>query len=228
MRWERDEVRRRLVHSMDHPVLVLRGTGREQHVAALGPFSMEHDHDLGRAPLLRLVGPVVPDPDEPRTVLTLRDDPLEVLVGKGVVLHVDREVVDLRVDRQSLRERPRDEDAVALQAEVPVQRTRVVLLDDEDGLGCRLAVAGVHRLGRAPCVALRPVRREASPRLRAGHRASRRLQRGAIVRRPGPLDEPIGSAGARSPARPPRRPPAARRSRRSRWCRSGRSRRCPR
>src|SRR5437773_11518480 len=48
-----------------------------------------------------------------------------------VVLGVHREVVGSRIRRQALGHRPRDEHAVALQPEVPVQRCRMVLLDDE-------------------------------------------------------------------------------------------------
>ncbi len=48
-----------------------------------------------------------------------------------MVLGADREVVALRVGRDALRNRPRREHAVALQAQVPVQRPGLVLLHDE-------------------------------------------------------------------------------------------------
>ena len=48
-----------------------------------------------------------------------------------MVLGGDGEVVDTGVGRHALGKRPRHEHPVALEAEVPVQRPRVVLLHDE-------------------------------------------------------------------------------------------------
>ena len=66
-----------------------------------------------------------------------------------------------RIGRDALRDRPRDEHAVALQAEIPVQPPRVVLVDHEAVerlLGGRRVAA---RLGRGREVALGAVAVEA-------------------------------------------------------------------
>ena len=51
-----------------------------------------------------------------------------------MVLGVDGQMVLLRVGRDPPGHRPADEDAVALQPQVPVQARGVVLLHDEAGL----------------------------------------------------------------------------------------------
>ena len=92
---------------------------------------MEDDHHLVLLPLHRLVGAVVPDQHLAATVLAFGDLALEVDVVEGVVLDVDGEVVPLGVGRDAAGHRPGDQDAVALEAEVPMQAAGVVLLDDE-------------------------------------------------------------------------------------------------
>ena len=67
----------------------------------------------------------------PGAVGALRDVALELEVLQRVVLGVDREAVVLRVLGDPVGDRPRDRDAVVLEAQVPVQAGRVVLLDDE-------------------------------------------------------------------------------------------------
>ena len=113
---------------MDHPVVPARA---EQDVAAVQALAVEGDHHLLVAELVRLVGPAVPDLHHAGAVLARRDLAREVDVLDRVVLGVDRQVVALRVGRDALRDGPRDEHAVALEPQVPVQPAGVVLVHDE-------------------------------------------------------------------------------------------------
>ena len=114
-------------------------SGKED-VAPDGAFAVQHDHDLVGPPLLGLVGAVVPDRDVAGAVLALGDLALERAVVEGMVFDVHGEVIGVGVHRKTLRQRPRDEDSVAFEAKVPVQRPGVVLLDDE-GREVRLLLA---------------------------------------------------------------------------------------
>ena len=96
-------------------------------------LAVEVHFHLPIGPLELVVGAAVPDAHRPGAVLALRDLPLEAAVLERVVLDVDGEMVLPLVQRQALGNGPRHEDAVALQAEVPVQRPGVVLLDHERG-----------------------------------------------------------------------------------------------
>ena len=118
----------RRVHPVDHPVGAVRA---EQHVAPLHALAVEGHHDLRVAELVQLVGPAVPHLHRPGAVLALGDRALELEVLERVVLRAHREVVALGVGRDALRHRPGGERALVLEAQVPVQRARVVLLDDE-------------------------------------------------------------------------------------------------
>src|SRR4029077_21193616 len=79
-----------------------------------------------------LVGATVPDLDRARTVVPLRDLALEAPVLERMVLHVNREVLQARLECNAFRRAPRGETPVALQAEVVVEPPRVVPLHDED------------------------------------------------------------------------------------------------
>ena len=92
---------------------------------------MQRDLDLARLPLELLVGAAVPDRHRAGAVVALRDLAVEVEVLERVVLGADREAVVLRLLGQAVRDRPRRERAVVLEAQVPVQARGVVLLDDE-------------------------------------------------------------------------------------------------
>ena len=67
----------------------------------------------------------------PGAVVAGGDLALEVEVLERVVLGVDRDAVVLGVVGDPVGHRPRREHAVVLEAQVPVQAPRVVLLDDE-------------------------------------------------------------------------------------------------
>ena len=116
------------IHAVDHPVLAV---GPEQHVTALDALAVQDDHHLAVGPLLGFVGAVVPDRDLAGAVVAGRDLAREVDVAERMVLHVDREVVLLGIGRDAFGHGPRHENAVALEPEVPVQASSVVLLNDE-------------------------------------------------------------------------------------------------
>jgi hypothetical protein len=66
-----------------------------------------------------------------------------------MVLDVHRKVLLARLERHAFRHRPRDEDAVTLEAEVVVQPPRVVTLHDEDrALRLRALAPSGLRAGR--------------------------------------------------------------------------------
>ena len=136
----------RRVHPVDHPVLSPR---LEQRVAPLHALAVEDGDHLVVAELLRLVGPAVPDRHAAGAVLAGGDVTREVEVLEGVVLDMDGEVVAARVGGNSLRHGPRDQHAVALQPQVPMQAARVVLLDDEPCLASAARLAAPPRLRRA-------------------------------------------------------------------------------
>ncbi len=89
------------------------------------------EHLALRARRHRLERPAVPDEHVARAVLLLRDAPLEVVVGHGVVLGLDREALHAGVVAGALRDRPACHCPLDFQAEVVVQAARVVLLHHE-------------------------------------------------------------------------------------------------
>ncbi len=140
------------IHAVDHPVLA---AGAEQDVLALEPLAVEGDHHLVGAELVQLVRPAVPDAHRAGAVVALGDLALELEVLERVVLGAHREVVALRVRRDPLGHRPRRQRALVLEAQIPVQRAGVVLLDDVAGAAF-LDLAG-RRLGGRLEVALGPI-----------------------------------------------------------------------
>jgi hypothetical protein len=151
---------------VDHPVLgLIAFVDREERVAALDALAAEADLDLARLPLERLVGPAVPDRHRPGAVAPLRDLPVEVEVLQRVVLGVDRQPVVLGLGRQAVGDGERDQHAVVLEPQVPVQARGVVLLDHEAPRRRVARVVAGRGLGRRGEVALAVVLLEA-----AGHR----------------------------------------------------------
>ena len=131
----------RRVHAVDHPVLgLLLPADREQRVARVDSLAVECDLDLARLPLQRLVCAVVPDRHRAGAVVAGRYLARELEVLQRVVLGVRRDEVDLRFERHAARQRPRDEDTVALEAKVPVEAPRRVLVDYKARL--RIGFAG--------------------------------------------------------------------------------------
>ncbi len=173
----RHEVRHRLrvrvgrrAHAVDHPVLARRLTGgrkREQRVAPAHSLAVQFDLHLARFPLERLVGARVVDAHRPRAVLPRRYVALEGEIVERVVLGPHRDPVVAGRPGDVSRQRPRHEYAVTLQPQVPVQPTRVVLLDHEPRGLNRPALSPIpRRLGRRTEVPLRAISTE-----RVGHHA---------------------------------------------------------
>src|SRR6201994_2072322 len=127
-----------VVATLDQQPLGLGAPGRAlQRKTAAELLPVEHEHGVApfqrfrpRDPATLLVGAAIPD-DHPATVGAA----LKVVVGQAVVLDLDGESLDRRIERRSLRDRPGAHDPVHLQPEVVVVRGGLVLLDDEDA--CR-------------------------------------------------------------------------------------------
>src|SRR5260370_20795989 len=88
-----------------------------------------------------------------RAIVAGRDFAPEIDVVEWMVLHVDGEMVLLGVGGHALWHGPRNQNAIALEPEIPVQAARVVLLHHEPrrpgrlagdlgaGFGCFLEIA---------------------------------------------------------------------------------------
>ena len=137
-------IRLRVIHLHKEPGLALPGPEASEGIPAAELLPLEPDRhvapperlgDPDLPPALScevLVGSPVPDEDRPRPVASRRDDALEVGVADRVVFGGDGEASLLRVHGRPLRDRPGLQNTVGLQAEVVVERGRVVHLDDED------------------------------------------------------------------------------------------------
>ncbi len=145
-------------------LVVLEGAGRgvvalapaaagpDDREAAVELLAVEHElelavRDRGRGVerrRLRLPGAPVPDDDVAGAVLLRRDDALEVEVLDRVVLDVDGHPADVGVEGQALGDRPGDEDALDLEAEVVVEPGRPMALDDEAARRTGPAAPGVR------------------------------------------------------------------------------------
>src|SRR5207248_1895452 len=186
-------------------------------------LAVEGDRRLGVGPLVRLVRAAVPDLHRPGAVVALRDLALPGQVLERMILGVDGPAVLAGHLRDAIGYRPRSGDAVVLQAQVPVQPGRAVLLNDEAAAGLAARVTG--RLAGGGEVALcavlaelvsRPFLRGRRHRIRRAPgsplppRGTRRAPR--CARRSRPLRS-AGPRTARSPLprrRLPHRPPATR------------------
>jgi hypothetical protein len=138
---------------MDEPVLWFLA-GPKQREAVVDPVAVQHDHVLVRLPFLGLVGAGVPDLHRPRAVVAGGDLAVKVDVLERVILGVHRHVVAIGIERHATRQRPRDEDAVALEAQIPVQTRRAVFLDDEAVALLGLVGLRSARLWRLACLSL--------------------------------------------------------------------------
>ena len=102
--------------------------GPHQHEAALQPLPVERELELAvlyrgsrLIQALRLPRALVPDDDVSATVLTDRDDALEIEVLDGVVFRPGCAAFGERAHRRPTRQGPADQDAADLEAEVIVQ-----------------------------------------------------------------------------------------------------------
>ena len=147
------------IHPVDHPVVARLGRRRsEQPVAPLRRSPWNVTSTLSSVPLVDLVGAAVPDPHLAGAVLALWGSRPRIEVLERVVLGVDGEPVLARSGRDSVGDRERGQHAIVLEAQIPVQAGRVMLVDDEPpgllvGLG-RGSAPSARGLGRGLEVAL--------------------------------------------------------------------------
>src|SRR3990172_6632944 len=122
----------------EEPVLSAPAGQAREHEPAPELPAVEREHERAPAQIRLRAGALgglpraaVPHHDGPGAVAALGDDPLEVAILEGVVVHPHGEPLVGRVHRGPLRHRPRLEDPAQLEAEVPVQPRSLVLVDDE-------------------------------------------------------------------------------------------------
>src|SRR5690625_4821856 len=95
-------------------------------------FAVQYRDDLfSGAPFFDFDRAGVPNFDRSPTVFALGDFARKTRVRQGMIFCLDGEAVGFRIQRRPFRDCPGDEDAVAFEAEVPVQSARVVALDYE-------------------------------------------------------------------------------------------------
>ena len=109
-----------------------------QHPTTLEPLTREHELEIaGRERVLRSLRalrrpqPAIPHLHGAAAVLALRNRAFEVAVVERMIFHLDGQAFVRRIHRRPLGHRPRLEDAVQLQAQIPMQMTRGMLLDHE-------------------------------------------------------------------------------------------------
>ncbi len=151
----RDAPDLRRIHPVDHPVALIAGA--EERVAPAQALAVEDRDHLVVFELLGVVEPAVPDQYPARAVASLWDLAFEVEVLERVILDVDRLAVVRGILGDAVRHRPREQHAVVLETQVPVQAPRVMLLHDEARLrgllGAACSARPWRRLRRLPEVA---------------------------------------------------------------------------
>jgi hypothetical protein len=160
-----DAIARVVVAALEQePVLAaIAGAGPHQVPAAAQLLAVQRErqlalrHAVARV-ALGLPGAAIPDHHGAAAVLALGDDALEVGVVERMVLGAHREPAIAGRQARALGHRPRQQDAVELQAEVVVHPAGGVLLDDEAVTRPRAGLAA--RLRRPREVSLRSVLRE--------------------------------------------------------------------
>jgi hypothetical protein len=169
-----DRVARIAVGLLDQePVLavwLLLAAGPDQREPAAQLVALEVEQELSadepRVGILhRDPAADVPDDHGARPVVPLGDHPFEVGVLDRVILDLHRQPLLGRVQRGTLRYRPREQHAPPLEPQVVVEPARRVLLDDEQAGPRRVFAA--ERLGRAIGVSLRAVRAQTARRVLA-------------------------------------------------------------
>ena len=184
----------------EEPVLFLAVEVRgDQRPRALEPLAVEAYGETAVLLLLdQVVRAAVPDLDRTGAVPTLRDLTLETAVVERMVFDMHRERADARLERHALRHGPGREHAVALEAEVVVEATCVVPLDDERRRPFLSGCAG-ERLLRLLRVAFSPVLVQAHDAVLARERRARFVRstdsRSACIKS---TTSPSGCAGSGS------------------------------
>ncbi len=113
-------------HADEHPAARQAFTGQgELEVAALQPVMR-----------IALGNPIAAIPELHRSaaILALGNGAFEVAVIERMVLDLDRQPLDLGVERRALRDSPRLEHAIELEPEIVMQPRRIMTLNDEPKL----------------------------------------------------------------------------------------------
>jgi len=93
--------------------------------------AFEKDVVLSRFSQLKDVRALVPDLDSPSPIFSLGNRSLEVEIAQRVVGHLHRQSLDSRLCRRTLWHSPALQDLVKFQSEIPVESSRVMLLNHE-------------------------------------------------------------------------------------------------
>src|SRR5690606_1274986 len=131
----------------------------DQQPFAFHPLAFEREVEVSLVDILpalafdRLPRPAIPKHHGAAAILALRDDAFEVGLGHRMVFGPHRQPLDVGIGRGSLGHRPRLQDPIGFQAEIPMQPRRVVLLDDE-AVAALARRALARRLRGLPEVAL--------------------------------------------------------------------------
>src|SRR5205814_8492355 len=80
---------------------------------------------------LKDIRALVPDLDSPSPIICLRNRSLEVEIAQRMVRHLHRQSLDARLCRRTLWHSPALQYPIQLQPEIPVESSRVMLLNHE-------------------------------------------------------------------------------------------------
>ena len=120
---------------LDQEPLSLSHTHKHPRAAKLFPVEGEFEIALRQRAIdifhFGLPRAAIPDHDGPASILSFRDHAFELEIIDRMIFGLESGPRLTFREREILRDRPRLQDAVDLEAEVPVERRRVVLLDDE-------------------------------------------------------------------------------------------------
>ena len=110
-----------------------------QHPAPLEPLAHQAELEIAALqPVMRIAlgNPVaaIPELDGASTILPLGDRAFEVTIVERMVLDLDGQPLDRRIERRAFGHRPRLERAIELEAKIVVESRRVVTLNDETKL----------------------------------------------------------------------------------------------
>ena len=107
------------IFEVDEPVVAFQFSTFEKHVV------------LSRLPQLKDVSALVPDLDSPSPIFSLRNGSFEVEIAQRVVGHLHRQSLDSRLCRRTLWHSPALQYPIQLQPEIPMESSRVMLLNHE-------------------------------------------------------------------------------------------------
>src|SRR5262249_46351426 len=177
-------------HADQHPF------APESRTLELEPESAVLQHFQRRTLPFRLPIAAVPQLHRAATVLPLGDRALEVPVIEWMVLDLDREALDPRIEGRFPCDCPRLEYSIELEPQVIVQAAGGVLLDHEAQMIRARHLALAARLARLAEVPLRPISRESS----SGHGYSLSTTSTALCT---PYHTPPSATVIASPLTPP-------------------------